>query len=364
MQKFIRALRKSDKVLLVNAFLLFVLGVTIHYSLSLGGGAEGATLLAKHIIFLVVALIGFSFLMTIDYRFWQPFYPWFYLVAFILLLAVFTPLGEVIRGVRAWLDFGIIVWQPVELVKFFLIIALAGYFSKQGRHLHTWRPLFVSGVTTAVLILLTILQPDLGSAIILFLLWLAFVLILGLSKWQIGLMLVGFFFLAMFSWFFVLQDYQKSRLTTFVDPTSDPLGSGYNLTQSIIAIGSGGFLGRGIGLGSQSQLDFLPETQNDFIFAVIGEELGLAGIILLLGLYGLFAWRVIVIAKQANSDFGQLVATGVFVAVLGQATIHIGMNMGLLPITGISLPFISAGGSYLVSVMLMTGIAQSVAVYS
>lgn len=278
-----------------------------------------------------------------------------------MLLPIF---GEVIRGVRSWLDFGFFVWQPVEMIKVLTIIVLAGYFSKQGRHLRTWKPLIVSGTAVGLLTILLLAQPDLGSAAILFFIWLGLVLTLGLSKWQISLMVIGFIGIVLLAWTFVLEGYQRNRLLTFLDPNRDPLGSGYNLSQSIIAIGSGGLFGRGIGFGSQSQLKFLPETQSDFIFAVIGEELGLAGIALLLTLYGIMAWRLIMIARATRNDFGQIVVVGVLFAFLGQAIVHMGINMGLLPVTGLSLPFVSAGGSYMVAVMMMIGLAQSVAVHS
>lgn len=364
MYKFWTSFLRADRVLHVCILLLFAFGATILYSLGLGQEQEGVSLLVKQFLFFCVGLVAYGFAMTVDYRLWQPFYPWFYLVAFFLLLLLFTPLGEVIRGVRSWLDFGLFIWQPVEFIKVLLILILAGYFSKQGRHLRTWKPLIVSGVAVAILVILTMAQPDLGSAVVLFLLWLGLVFILGLSKWQIGLMTVGFIAIAVFGWFFLLKPYQRDRLLTFLDPERDPLVTGYNLTQSIIAIGSGQWVGRGIGFGSQSQLRFLPESQADFIFAVIGEELGFAGVVLLVTLYGLIGWRLSAIAMQTRSDFGQILCIGVLVAVLGQAIIHTSYNMGLLPVTGLSLPFISAGGSYLLSVMIMMGLAQSVAVHS
>lgn len=364
MSKFFAAIKRTDKTLLVSMFILFALGVTVLYSVNLSGIASGVSLLNKQLLYFAIGIILFGVFLVIDYRLWQPLYPWFYLLSFVLLLTLFSPLGEEIRGIRAWLDFGIIVWQPVELVKLFLVLALAGYFSKQGRHLRTWKPLIVSGTAVGLLVFLTIAQPDLGSAMVLFFLWLGFVVLLGLSKWQILLMVFGFAGIASLGWGIFLQDYQKARLVSFLDPAADPLGSGYNVTQSLIAIGSGGLFGRGIGYGSQSQLRFLPERQTDFIFAVIGEELGFAGVVLLLVLLGIITWRIIVIAKRTTNDFGQLLCIGVAIALVGQAILNISMNLGMIPVTGISLPFISAGGSYLLAVLMMLGLVQSVAVHS
>lgn len=363
MQNLLWALRRCDRVALVCTFLLFALGATALYSVGLGQAQQGALVL-KQALFFILGLGLYLGLMTLDYRLWQPLYPWAFLLCVVLLLLIFSPLGEIIRGVRSWLDFGFFVWQPVEMIKVLTILTLAGYFSKQGRHLRTWKPLIVSGVAVGLLTVLTLAQPDLGSAAILFFIWLGLVLTLGLSKWQISLMVVGFIGVLFLAWTFVFQPYQRDRLLTFIDPARDPLGSGYNLTQSIIAIGSGGWFGRGIGFGSQSQLKFLPETQSDFIFAVIGEELGLAGITLLIVLYGILAWRLIQIARATRQDFGQILVVGVLFAFLGQAVVHMGMNMGLLPVTGLSLPFISAGGSYMLAIMMMIGLAQSVAVHS
>lgn len=364
MNKLIQAIKKSDKILLVSMFLLFALGMTTLYSVNLAFETAGTSLFTKQLFNFLIGLSLFSFFLTIDYRLWQPFYPWLFLLSLFLLLLLFTPFGEVIRGIRAWIDFGFFVWQPVELIKVLLIIILAGYFSKQGRHLRTWKPLIISGTAVALLVLLILAQPDLGSAMVLFFLWLSLVILLGLSRWQISLMVIGFVGIALLGWVFFLQDYQKQRLVSFIDPSQDPLGSGYNVTQSLIAVGSGGILGRGIGFGSQSQLEFLPERQTDFIFAVIGEELGFAGVFLLLALLGVIVWRALVIAQNANNDFGQLIAIGVMIAIVGQASMNIAMNLGMIPVTGISLPFISAGGSYLLSVFIMMGLLQSVSVYS
>lgn len=364
MQKLWAAFLRCDRVLLVTMFLLFAFGLTALYSVQLGFEGGTSHLVVRQVLFICGGLALFTFFFTTDYRLWQPFYPWLYVLSILLLLSLFTPLGEVIRGVRSWLNFGLFIWQPVEVIKVLMILTLAGYFSKQGRHLRTWKPLIVSGVSVALLAVITMAQPDLGSAMILFLVWLGLVLVLGLSRWQIGLMTLLFAGVAVLGWSVLLKPYQRDRLLIFLDPGRDPLGDGYNLTQSIIAIGSGNWTGRGIGFGSQSQLQFLPESRSDFIFAVIGEELGFAGVIMLLILYGLLAWRLLVIAKRTRSDFGQIICVGVAVAIVGQAAIHMGVNMGLLPVTGLSLPFVSSGGSYILAIMAMLGLAQSVAVHS
>lgn len=364
LQKIRIALLRCDWVLLVNTFLLAVLGGVALYSVNLGIDATSLTLVVKQGSFLFVGLIIMIFVMSTDYRLWQPIYPWAYILAVFVLLVVFTPLGAVVRGTRSWIDFGFFIWQPVELVKVLLILSLAGYLGKEGRRLRTGKPLIVCGLAVGFLMMLTILQPDLGSAMMLFAIWLGMVVLLGISKWQISLMVLFFVFVGTFGWLFVLKDYQKTRLLIFLDPSQDPLGSGYNLTQSLIAAGSGGFFGRGIGFGSQSQLKFLPESQSDFIFAVIAEELGLAGVLLLLVLYGVLGWRLLRIAKGSRNSFGQILVVGAFLAIFAQACTNIATNLGLLPVTGVPLPLISAGGSYLLAVLVMLGLVQSVKIHS
>jgi len=231
--------------------------------------------------------------------------------------------------------------------------------SRFGRRFE--RPLFFfgTGAVALVAISLVLFQPDLGSAIILGLIWFGIMCLVGARR----LYLVGLAFVvatvAIFGWFFLLQDYQKNRVLTFVDPGSDPLGAGYNTNQAAIAIGSGKFFGRGLGFGSQSQLRFLPEAQTDFVFSVIGEELGFAGAATVLGLFGFLFWRLVRIIKYSDNDFAAVVVSGVAIVFFSQLIINVGANLGLLPVTGMTLPFVSYGGSSLIVNLLMIGMVQS-----
>jgi rod shape determining protein RodA len=215
-------------------------------------------------------------------------------------------------------------------------------------------------VITFVMMSLVLLQPDLGSAVILGLIWFGIMCLVGARRLYI-VGLVGLVAVAsVFSWFFLLQDYQKDRVLTFVYPESDPLGAGYNTNQAAIAVGSGKFFGRGLGFGSQSQLRFLPEAQTDFVFSVIGEELGFAGAGAVIGLFGFLFWRLLRIIRHANNDFAAVVVSGVTIVFFSQLVINVGANVGLLPVTGVTLPFVSYGGSSLIVNLLMVGMVQSV----
>jgi len=189
--------------------------------------------------------------------------------------------------------------------------------------------------------------------------WFALMILVGAKRLHILTTVLLIILVALFAWFFLLKDYQKERLQNFVNTERDPLGTGYNLNQSIIAIGAGGLFGRGLGFGSQSQLHFLPEAQTDFIFAVIGEELGFVGALTLLILFGIIFWRLALLSAKANDDFIGITAAGVLTLFFVQFVTNIGANIGLLPITGVTLPFVSYGGSSLLINMVLIGILES-----
>jgi len=194
------------------------------------------------------------------------------------------------------------------------------------------------------------------------LIWFGLMIMVGVRRTYI----LGFVLVALIAavavWFFLLQPYQKDRILIFVDPNRDPLGAGYNISQAIIAIGSGQWFGRGLGFGSQSQLKFLPEAQTDFIFSAIGEELGFAGTAAMIGIFSFMLWRLVDIARRSDNDFGSTFASGVAIALFAQFVVNVGANLGLLPITGVTLPFVSYGGSSLVVNLLMIGIVESMVV--
>jgi rod shape determining protein RodA len=226
------------------------------------------------------------------------------------------------------------------------------------------RPLFFFGTGAMALLLIALImrQPDLGSAVLIGGIWFGLMFLVGArARHLVGLVVCGVLF-SVVAWFFLLQGYQKDRLLNFVHPDRDPLGSGYNVTQSTIAVGAGKLFGRGLGFGSQSQLRFLPEAQTDFVFSVIGEELGFAGTTILVTLYGVMLWRLIVIMRSTNDDFVSATLAGITVLFFSQFFINIGAEIGLLPVTGVTLPFVSYGGSSLIINLFLIGIAESMVV--
>lgn len=341
-------------------FVLVIFGLVILFSLddSIGKNA----FFTKQILAIVVGLSGYFFLMRSNYRVWQ-YYGWLsYVVAVILLVSVLF-FGQEIRNIKAWFVFGPISIQPIEIVKVLYIIFLARFFSGSVSHHNAWRLTLISGSFTAVLMALTIQQPDLGSALILFIIWLVAIIFLPLRRWNYLLLVLFFLVGALVSWQYLLQPYQKTRILTFINQTADPLGEAYNITQAKVAIGSGGLWGRGLGFGTQSQLDFLPEAQTDFIFAVVAENFGFLGTFIFLAVYLFFFYRLLLALRLARTDFGKFIALGVVIYLFSQMMISIGMNVGFLPVAGVPLPLVSAGGSSIVSVLLALGLVQSIYVH-
>jgi rod shape determining protein RodA len=272
------------------------------------------------------------------------------------LLSLLFVIGSVFKGAQSWFNFGAFSFQPADPIKLVVILLLSKYFSRRHIEIANIRHILVSGFYVFVIFTLVFLQPDFGSAIIIFFLWLGMVLVSGISKKHLLLV----FLIASLAfgglWFFVFQPYQKSRIINFINPLTDIRGTGYNAYQSTIAVGSGQFFGKGIGYGTQSKLQFLPEYQTDFIFAAFAEEWGFVGVILLFSLYGIIFWRMLRISFRGGGNFEILFGVGLCILFLVHSIIHIGMNIGLLPVTGNTLPFMSYGGSHLLTEFLGLGI--------
>lgn len=352
-------LRKIDGILLGVTILLVLFGIATLYSIAINAAAEDLLRVNKQIAF---ALAGVSLAIAVsivDYRMYGGFSNLFYLFAVLLLVGVLL-FGAEIRGTRGWFVVAGVQLQPVEFVKICFVVWWSHFLLKNAHKFREWFTLLFAAGALGLLVGLILLQPDLGSAMVLVAVWVAGLVLTNMSARQwIALVLLGVF--AFFiGWNFVLADYQKSRLTTFLHPTEDPLGEGYNVTQSMIAIGSGKLIGRGLGLGSQSQLNFLPEQETDFIFAVISEELGFVGSGLVLILFALLFWRVTVLMKNARDDFAVFLAFSILTVIFFQVVVNAGMNLGVMPVTGIPLPFLSAGGSSLVSMMILIGLLESI----
>ncbi len=314
----------------------------------------------RQLVWVLISVATFLFVSAVDWRFLKRsgVLTGLFIAMALVLLALFG-LAHTVRGVQSWLIFGGVSFQPADFAKLILIILLAKYFSRRHIEIANVRHILVSGVYAFIFFILVFLQPDFGSAMIIFAIWLGMVLVSGISKRHLLIVFLIGVATFLFAWTSVLEDYQKARIETFLDPLSDIRGSGYNVYQSMIAVGSGQLVGKGVGLGTQSRLKFLPEYQTDFIFAAFAEEWGFVGVIILFLLYGIAFWRIIVTARQGATNFESFYGLGIAIMFLSHFVIHVGMNIGLLPVTGLPLPFMSYGGSHLLMEFVALGILMS-----
>ncbi len=279
------------------------------------------------------------------------------------LLLLLVLIGQTVKGAQSWLTVGFAAFQPAELAKLALIVVLAKYFSRRHIEIRNFRHIIVSGAYAALLFVIVALQPDFGSAIIIFLIWLGMVLVSGISRkhllavFALGLVVFGGL------WLFGFRDYQKERIVSFLHPLADIQGAGYNAYQSTVAVGSGELFGKGIGYGTQSKLRYLPEYQTDFIFAAYAEEWGFVGVVLLFALYGTLFFRILAISRRGATNFETLFAMGVLFYFSAHFLLHVGINLGLLPVTGTTIPFMSYGGSHLLVEFVSLGILCGQASY-
>lgn len=286
-----------------------------------------------------------------------------YMFGLLSLLGLFV-VGKISKGAASWLSVGGIFVEPADFIKIILVLMLAKYFSKRHVEIAHIRHIIVSGLYAFLPFILVLIQPDLGSALIIFLVWFGMILVSGVSKKHLFLVISLGVLVSVFAWFFVLHPYQKDRIKVFVHPLADIRGSGYNAFQSTIAVGSGQFLGKGVGYGTQSRLKFLPEYQTDFIFAAFAEEWGFVGVAIVLFLFGVIIWRILSNALVGATNFETLFAVGLSVILMSHFIIHVGMNSGVLPVTGIPIPFMSYGGSHLLAEFAGLGILMGMRKYS
>ncbi|MDP3727032.1 MAG: rod shape-determining protein RodA [bacterium] len=353
---------RADWVLVAAMLLLVAVGLVAVWSFS----AERPGFFARQLLWAGIGLGAFFIAALLDYRMFKNhgaplLLLYLFIVAALASLFVFAP---VTRGIRAWFQVGGAGIQPVEPMKLVLALVLAKYFSRRHVEIARLRHLFVSGLYAGVPALLVLLQPDLGSALILAAIWLAVVSFSGITGRHLAIFFLLMALVAGISWTSLLAPYQKTRITSFFDPYRDPRGAGYNTIQAMVAAGSGQLLGKGIGYGTQSHLNFLPEAETDFIFAAFTEETGFIGASLLLALFGVLFWRVMRIGITAYDNFSKLFVLGFAAFLFTGVAIHVGMNLGLLPVTGIGLPFVSYGGSNLVMSLVGLGIVQSIRIHS
>ncbi|WP_276901233.1 rod shape-determining protein RodA [Dialister micraerophilus] len=351
----------------VSTLIFTVLGL-VFISLLIIGSATHANIadkpgqfdfVIKQGVFLIVGIIFSIFTLRFDYKILYKWSNWLYVINLIFLLIVKFA-GTSALGAQRWIQIGPITLQPSEFAKFFMIISLAKLLSKHPEGFKTWKSLIPVVALMFAPTLLIFIQPDLGTSLVFAAITMGMLFICGLEMKLVKRALLGLMLVMPFIWFFVLHSYQKMRIMVLFNPNVDPFGSGYHVIQSKISIGSGGFIGQGLFAGTQSQLNFLPENHTDFIFSVIGEELGFIGAILILFLYFVLLYRAISISKASGDSFGSLIACGIFSMWLFQVFINVGMTLGIMPVTGIPLPFMSYGGSALVMNLLCVGLLMNI----
>lgn len=319
----------------------------------------------KQIIWIILSFIIFFIFSFIDFRFLRrtDILVALFLIFCVLLVILFLT-GNIIKGAQSWFSFGLFSFQPADLMKLVLILILSKYFSRRHVEIRNVKHIFISGFYALIPFVLVFLQPDFGSAMIIFLIWFGMVLVSGISKTHLFFVFFSGALIFASLWIFAFAPYQKARIVSFINPLADVHDSGYNAFQSTIAVGSGQILGKGLGFGTQSRLKFLPEPQSDFIFAAFSEEWGFVGSSFILLLYGLVIWRILHSASLGASNFEMLFGMGIAIFFMSHILVNVGMNLGLMPITGIPLPFMSYGGSHLVTEFAALGILMNMRGYA
>ncbi|MDY6856930.1 MAG: rod shape-determining protein RodA [Thermodesulfobacteriota bacterium] len=344
-----------DWIIFSLAIIIASIGITNLYSATFNiSESYRSPVYIKQLYWIIVGLFAMALSFSIDYRHIDRYAYHIFLASLILLILV-IPFGKSISGAKRWIQLGIISLQPSELIKLTIILALAKYFKKyQGYNLGLLQGLIKPLIIISFPFFLIVHQPDLGTALIIILISFSILIFNGTKRTILSM--IFFFFPLSLAIFYNLKDYQKLRLLTFLNPNLDPLGSGYHITQSKIAIGSGYIYGKGYLKGTQTQLNFLPEQHTDFIFSVLAEEWGFIGSLSITSLYLLLILLCIKIATNAKDDFGTLVAFGISVMIFWHVFINIGMSIGILPVVGVPLPLLSYGGSSAVTIFIAMGL--------
>ncbi|MCC7357711.1 rod shape-determining protein RodA [Candidatus Uhrbacteria bacterium] len=363
MQQFLKTFVRFDWILLFSAVALCAIGLLEIYGINSSRGASDIFQFQKQLISACLGVVLSLSFVFIHFRDLRAFALPIYIFGGVLLLLSLL-FGMSLNGGGRWFQVGVLSFQPVELAKICFIIFLASYLPRYTRKRLTWTAFIGSGLALILYLLFIMLQPDFGSGMVLVAIWLVCVLFCGLPRHAWWMMLLASIIALPLMWSFGLKPYQKNRLIAFIDPKSDVRGAGYNVTQARIAFGSGGWFGKGVGEGSQARLRFLPVATSDFMFAVIGEEMGFAGISMILSLFGIILYRLLRIGSLAEDASSAVLLVGLAALIAFHLFVNAGMNIGISPVTGIPLPFVSAGASSLVVLFLAIGLAQSVATSS
>jgi rod shape determining protein RodA len=354
-----RLIQNFDWYLLLVTCAIAGVGLLTLYSATASGGKAHPAIVLRQIYWLGLGLVVMVLAFSLDYRWWERFaYP-AYLLGLLPLLAVLV-LGKNVSGSKRWLDLGFVVFQPSEVMKPLLMVALARYLSQEGRDERLrLRDLWVPALIVAVPTVLVLLEPDLGTAGLLVLIGVSVILFVGVrlsSLLILGVPTLGSLPLLWMG----MKGYQRQRILTLFSPDRDPLGSGYHIIQSKIAVGSGQIWGKGFMQGTQGQLRFIPEHHTDFIFSVLAEEWGFVGCLLLLGLFLCLVFRALQVARRSRDDFGTLLCVQIAAVIFWQVTVNVAMVLGMAPVVGITLPLVSYGGSSVLVTLGTIGILLNV----
>ena len=354
---------RFDYVLVIAALALVAYGLALIYSGSISTG-EGSfrsinSPVTKQIVFAIAGVAGMLIVSRIDYHYFIH-YAWILYALSVLSLIAILFIGTEAGGSTRWFDLGPIQVQPSEFAKLATIFALARFFSDHGGDAREVKALFISLAIVIPSVILVFVEPDLGTSVVFLGIWLGVVLVAGVSRRHLLILMATGIAILPFAWTFALADYQVERFDVLVNPEQDPLDAGYNVIQSQIAVGSGGLFGKGLTNGEQTNLGYLKVPTKDFIFSVLGEELGFVGAMGLFLLFIILLFRGIRAAEIAGDPAGQLIAVGIVLLILTQTFINVAVNVSLFPVTGIPLPFVSQGGSSLVSLFGSLGVLQSI----
>lgn len=360
MTRTVELFQRFDWTLLLAVAALTSVGLVAIYGIGVSQEPVSLFVFYKQVAASVLGIACVAALIFVDFRHLRAFSLALYVIGALLLIGVLF-FGQEVRATQGWYRIGSLSFQPVEFAKLTLVAYLAAFFAGRAHGRLTWRAFLQSGVAAGGYVVLVLLQPDFGSAMVLLLVWGAMTLFAGLPRRAWLILPLVMLVLGGVVWEVGLKPYQRGRIMAFVNPELDPRGAGYNARQARIAIGSGGWFGKGIAEGSQARLRFLPEAATDFIFSVVGEELGFVGVIIVLGLFLYILYRLLRLGYESEDDFAALLLIGLAAIFLVHLMVNAGMNLGIMPVTGIPMPFLSAAASSLMVAYVAIGVAESVA---
>lgn len=363
-----KILRNYDYSLLLTVVVIAFFGVLIIGASTVSGDVTlgkllGNSYVRRQLIWVVGGFVGMVILSLLDYTEWRRFVIPIYCFSLALLILVIFK-GDTVSGSQRWISIGgFFNLQPSELAKIVIVITLSAVMAKEGRELSSWHDLIIPLAHVGLPMVVIFLQPDLGTSLVFIAIFLAILFVAGLRWLHLAVLSVTGVIASVLAFFFVLQPYQKNRLIIFRDPWQDPKGVGWQIIQSKVAIGSGQFRGRGLFQGTQNQLGFLAEKRTDFIFSVLGEELGFLGAAIFLLVYLFMIWQIFKVGMGAKDNFGRFICVGVAAILSFQLLVNVGMNISIMPVTGIPLPLLSYGGSSFLTTMISLGLVLSVAAH-